>query len=109
MKDAGFQYYIITRSGLKINRVFIVTHGPDEENPFLPVEITDRAKALYSWVNDHIWNLNRIGKQAEEVAMEPGPQCTEPYECWYIHYCRGCGGGQQMSLLDDLPPDLPDE
>ena len=39
--------------------------------------------------------------------MEPGPQCTEPYECWYIHYCRGCGGGQQLSLLDDLPP-VPD-
>jgi hypothetical protein len=104
IRDAGFQYYIITRSGLKINRIFIVTHGPDEENPFLPVEITEKAKALYSWVNDHIWNLNRIGKQAEEVAMEPGPQCTEPYECWYIHYCRGCGGGQQLSLLDDLPP-----
>ena len=88
VRDAAFQYYIITRSGLKISRIFIVTHGPDEENPFLPVEITKQAKDLYSWVNDHIWNLNRIGKQAEEVNVEPGPQCTEPYECWYYNYCH---------------------
>ena len=109
IRDAGFQYYISTRSGLKINRIFIVTHGPDEENPFLPVEITEKAKALYSWVNDHIWNLNRIGKQAEEVNVEPGPQCTEPYECWYYNYCHGCGGGQQLSLLDGLLPDPDNE
>ena len=41
--------------------------------------------------------------------MEPGPQCTEPYECWYYNYCHGCGGGQQLSLLDGLLPDPDNE
>ena len=84
IRDAGFQYYIISRCGLKIDRIFIVTHGPDEENPFVPVEITEQAKGFYRWINENIWELNRIQKQSDEVAVEPGNQCCTPYECWYI-------------------------
>ena len=89
IKDAAFQYYIITRSGTKIDRIYIVTHGPDEENPFVPNDITKQAKAYYTWINDHIWDLNRMQKQKEEIRIEPGPQCTDPYECWYYGYCHG--------------------
>ena len=89
IRDAGFQYYIITRSGLKINRVFIVIHGPDEANPFLPVEVTEQAKGYYAWVNENIWDLNRLQKQREEVPAETGPRCMDPYPCWYYDYCHG--------------------
>ena len=70
-------------------RIFLVIHGPDEENPFVPVEITEEAKGLAPWINEHIWDLNRMQKEREEIAAEPGEQCTCPYECWYIGYCRG--------------------
>ena len=96
VRDAGFQYYIISRSGLKINRIFIVTHGPDEENPFVPVEITKEAKAYYRWINNNIWGLNRMQKEPEEVQIEPGEHCTNPYECWYYDYCHGCNKDTQM-------------
>ena len=89
IKDAAFQYYILTRCGVKINHIYIVTHGPEEGNPFVPVEITGEAKALYSWINDNIWDLNRMQKEREEVRTEPGEQCTNPYECWYYGYCHG--------------------
>ena len=89
VKDAGFQYYIITRCKVKIGKVFIVLHGPDEDDPFLPVDVTREAKGYYKWVNDHIWDLNRRQKEAEEIMIEPGAQCTEPYECWYYGYCHG--------------------
>ena len=89
IRDAGFQYYIISRSGLRINRIFIVIHGPDEENPFVPVEVTEEARGLYGWINDHIWDLNRMQKGPEEIAAEPGEQCSKPYECWYYEYCHG--------------------
>ncbi|MBQ6383055.1 MAG: hypothetical protein IJJ42_05615 [Clostridia bacterium] len=89
IRDAGFQYYIITRSGLKINRIFIVIHGPDESDPFQPVDVTEQAKKYYTWVNENIWNLNRMQKQREEVPADPGPQCEEPYPCWYYDYCHG--------------------
>lgn len=88
VRDAGFQNYIITRCGLKIGRIFIVIHGPDEEHPFVPVEVTAEAKGYYRWINDHIWDLNRMQKEREEVRTEPGRQCTEPYECWYYGYCH---------------------
>ena len=89
VRDAAFQYYIISRSGLRIGRIFIVTHGPDEKNPFVPVEITKEAKGYFKWINDHIWNLNRLQKEREEIRTEPGEQCTRPYECWYYAYCHG--------------------
>ena len=89
IRDAGFQYYIVTRCGLKIGRVFIVIHGPDEEHPFLPVEVTEQVKPLTKWVNDHIWDLNRMQKQLEEPLCPLGPQCRDPYDCWYRAYCSG--------------------
>ncbi len=89
IRDAGFQNYIISRCGLKIGHIFIVTHGPDEENPFVPVEVTRQARGYYRWINDNIWELNRMQKQAEEVAAEPGEQCCDPYACWYYGYCHG--------------------
>ena len=89
VKDAGFQYYIMTRCKMKIGKVFIVIHGQDEENPFVPIDVTEEAKGYYKWINDHIWDLNRMQKQREEIVVEPGEQCTNPYECWYYGYCHG--------------------
>ena len=43
VKDAGFQYYIMARCKMKIGKVYIVIHGPDEENPFVPVDVTAEA------------------------------------------------------------------
>ena len=88
VRDAGFQYYIMSRCKLPIGKIFIVTHGPDEENPFVPNEVTAEAKGYAKWVNDHIWDLNRMQKQLEEFEIQPGEQCLNPYECWYYGYCH---------------------
>ena len=96
IKDAGFQHYIIARCGLNIGGIFIVTHGEDEENPFVINDVTEEAKGYASWVNENIWNLNKIQKQREEIDMPVGDQCTTPYECWYYHYCHD--DSEQMSL-----------
>ena len=102
VKDAGFQYYIMNRCGVRIERIFLVLHGPDEENPFLPVEITEEAKACAVWVNEHIWDLNRIRKQPEEVAAEPGEQCEHPYPCWYYGYCHGQHQPDRQLTLEEM-------
>ncbi|MBQ8161578.1 MAG: hypothetical protein IJ083_12650 [Clostridia bacterium] len=105
IRDAAFQNYIITRSGVKIDRIFIVIHGPDEENPFGPVDVTREAKGYYSWINENIWDLNRMQKEKEEVIVQPGDQCTEPYECWYYGYCHGgTEDRRDPDLLDGLFP-----
>ena len=89
VKDAGFQYYIMSRCKMPIGKIFIVTHGADEENPFVLNDVTAEAKGCAKWVNDHIWDLNRMQKKPEEVQIEPGEQCSNPYECWYYGYCHG--------------------
>lgn len=91
IRDAAFQYYIISRCSLKIGKVFIVLHGEDPEYPFSPVEVTKEVKGLYKWINEHIWDLNRLQKSQDELTVEPGDQCTEPYECWYYSYCHSAG------------------
>lgn len=88
VKDAGFQLYILHRCGLKIGHVYIVYHAENEEQPFAVEEITERASAYTSWVNAHIWNLNRLKKQPEEILQEMGEQCSDPYDCWYCEYCK---------------------
>ncbi len=88
IKDAGFQYYIMDRCRLRIGNVYIVTHGPDENNPFVINDVTEKAKKYATWVNDNIWDLNRMQKEPEEIDIAPGNQCTSPYECWYYGYCH---------------------
>ena len=88
IRDVGFQYYIVRRCKLSIGRIYIVTHGSEEENPFVLNDVTTEAKGYTNWVNDHIWNLNRMQKQAEEVKVEVGDQCFKPYRCWYYEYCH---------------------
>jgi hypothetical protein len=103
VRDAGFQYYIISRCGVRIGKIFIVTHGPEEDQPFVPVDVTEEAKGYAPWVNEHIWELNRMQKEREEVQAEPGEQCTHPYECWYYAYCHGQSApGPVQITMEDL-------
>ena len=88
VRDAGFQYYILNRCKLKIGKIYIVTHGQDEESPFVINDVTKQAKGYLKWIDDNLWDLNRMQKQREEVEVEPGEQCTSPYECWYYGYCH---------------------
>ena len=73
---------------MKIGKIYIVLHGDDPDNPFSPVDVTEEGKGLYKWNNDNIWDLNRMQKAQEELFIEPGEQCTAPYECWYYAYCH---------------------
>ena len=101
VKDAAFQWYIIGRCGVSIGKVFIVIHGPDEDDPFVPVEVTEKARPYIKWVADHIWDLNRQWKQKEELMTPPGPQCDEPYPCWYFDHCHGSGPSLMDFMADD--------
>ncbi len=67
----------MARCKVKIGKSYIVIHGPDEENPFVLVDVTTEAKGYYKWINDHIWDLNRMQKQADKIEMEPGKQCEK--------------------------------
>ena len=52
------------------------------------MDVTREAKGYEKWINDHIWHLNRMQKQPDEVVIAPSDQCCDPYECWYYGYCH---------------------
>ena len=80
---------------------FIVTHGPDEENPFVPNDVTEKAREYYDWINDNIWDLNRVAKSREEPDVPCGDQCSNPYECWYYGYCHGLVREPEQLTMED--------
>ncbi len=108
IRDAGFQYYILKRCKVPIGKIFIVIHGDNVENPFVPVEVTGEARACYKWINDHIWELNRGQKEREEPRVEPGEQCTKPYVCWYYGYCHACGADTETGFQESESPESSD-
>ena len=99
IRDAGFQYYIASRCGVRIGKIYIVIHGEGEEE-FKPVDVTSRAKGLYTWINEHIWDLNRRQKEPEEPVIEVGEQCSLPYECWYYGYCHGTANPSDSRMTE---------
>ena len=105
VRDAAFQYYIVSRCGVRIGRIWIVTHDPDEECPFVPVDVTEQAKGLFTWINDNIWDLNRMQKEPGEVMTAPGAQCSVPYECWYYDYCHGTRKENEQVGIDEIARD----
>ena len=88
IKDCGFQNYILSRCKITVGNIYVVTHGDNENNPYVINDVTSGAKELYNWVNDNIWNLNKMQKSPEEINVTTGDQCCNPYECWYYGYCH---------------------
>lgn len=88
IKDCGFQNYILSRCEITVGNIYVVTHGDNENNPYVINDVTSGAKELYNWVNDNIWNLNKMQKSPEEINVTTGDQCCNPYECWYYGYCH---------------------
>lgn len=87
-KDLAFQRYILKKCGVKIIKAAVVTHGADENNPYIINDCTSIAAQYERLINDNIWRLGKIKKQAEEIQQEPGEQCSKPYQCWYWGYCH---------------------
>ena len=85
IKDAGYQAYLIRKIGLELDKVFIIYHA---EEPCEIKEVTEQANNCALWVSENIDRLGAIKAQKEEFCCETGIQCAEPYECWYIDYCR---------------------
>ena len=85
IKDAGYQAYLIRKIGLRLDKVFIIYHG---EEPYEIQEVTDQANDCAVWVSENINRLNAVMEQREEVYCEIGIHCSDPYECWYIGFCR---------------------
>ncbi len=87
VKDVAFQRYVVTKCGLPVRSCFVVLPGNGEE--YRVEDVTPQARQLYRWVDENIWRLGKVKFSKEEVFVQVGPQCEEPYRCWYYDYCHG--------------------
>ena len=83
--DAAFQYYVVSQS-VKINKVYIVTHG--ENDTFVPHDVTKLVAATQIVLPALIREINADC----DTTIEPNHPCNEhcetPYRWWYWNYCH---------------------
>ena len=89
IKDAAFQAYIVSKSGINLSRICIIYHG-EGDNLFACKDVTTNVIDYFRWVEENLEHLNCVATQAEEVKCTMGKHCTQPYDCWYYEYCRSC-------------------
>lgn len=95
IKDIGYQDYILYKCGIEVKKSFIILNSGNEEEPFKIVEVTARAKEFARKnVFENLRKFNSIIKSKEEVMVEMGEQCDNPYECSYKDYCLKLGNNK---------------
>ena len=90
IKDAGFQYYIISRCGVSIGRIYIVIHGDDEDDPFVPVDVTDKAKGypnVKSFRYRGVKNIVPVPNRPQRTGGDLGTERLK-MQCLYLTSCN---------------------
>lgn len=116
--DIGFQYYLYTGAGLKINKCYLmcidntyVRKGEIEPGKLLKkIDVTDAIKTTYSkTVEANVAEM--LDAIAAETFIEPGlgPYCNKPYQCPLLEKCRSFLPERNVFFLyrnNKLPLDL---
>ena len=83
--DASFQYYIASKS-VKIDKVFIVTHG--ENDTFETMNVNRLVLGTQKGISTLIDHVKAAIKSSKEPTIQCGKDCEEPYRCPYWDYCH---------------------
>jgi len=83
--DAAFQYYVVSQS-VKVNKVYIVTHGANDT--FVPHDVTELIAATQIVLPALIREINAACDTTIEPNRPCNKHCETPYRCWYWNYCH---------------------
>lgn len=94
--DAAFQYYVITRTGLALADIFLVhinnqyiRHGEiDVKQLFAKEPLTSIILPMLETIPGQLQSLNTMLNAGFMPVMDMGGQCTSPYPCDFIEFCR---------------------
>jgi len=104
--DCAVQAWVLEKAGMTlsgvylchINNGFVYAGDGDYSDLFhyepLTAEITPLKREVPKWVRRY----KRLLDDAEPC-IDMGPQCTDPYECPFIEYCRGEESGYPLRYL----------
>ncbi len=94
--DIGFQYYLYTCAGLKIDKCYLmcvdssyVRHGDIDPCKLLKkIDVTKEVKSKYNkTIEDNIAEMVKAIKAKTYFEPGIGPHCHEPYECPLVEKC----------------------
>lgn len=88
-RDVALQHYVVSHaiadSGLMLNEFSVVYN--DGSDGFLTLDLMDESRAEHPTIAANIERFKDV-LQDFEPQVEPGDQCTTPYECPYRHLCQ---------------------
>ena len=95
IKDASYQYYVLTKLGLKVKKCSIVYLNRnytrkgdlDLEKLFIKQDITEIVESLTGEVEENIKDINKYMEQTAEPNDDIGEYCFTPYSCPFFKYC----------------------
>ena len=94
VNDASYQYYVLTKLGLKVTKVCLVHINSnyvrigdlDLDELFIKQDITKEVKDLQETVEKNIKEINEYVEEKEKVE-EISENCFKPYPCSFFKYC----------------------
>ena len=94
INDASYQYYVLTKLGLKVTKVCLVHINSDYvrigdldlDELFIKEDITKEIKELQETVEKNIKEINEYVEQKEQP-KEIDENCFKPYPCLFFKYC----------------------
>ena len=93
--DAGYQYYVLNKSGYEVKKVSLVTidntyvrMGELElDKLFAVTDVTEEVLSKQAEISEYIDMLREYMKQADEPQHDIGAHCFSPYGCGFFDYC----------------------
>lgn len=123
--DVAYQYYVITRSGLHLDDVYLVhinnqyvRHGEiDVQQLFTKACMTPTILPMQEQIRGNLTSIQKMLAAGVVPDIEMGYQCTHPYNCDFMEFCRGCSqtepevtnqqpASRNQAALDDFMDDL---
>lgn len=95
IEDVAFQYFVISRSGVKLSGVSLVcidsrwtyTREGDYRGLLKQHDLTEQARALQDDVEIWLAEAHQIAGKRKEPDIAMGNHCNSPYECEFKAYC----------------------
>ncbi len=89
--DVAVQFHVVRSSGLQVKRADLMHLNsactfPDLSDLFTRSDVTEEAEAILPGVPAEIRRLKRAMAGAIPD-IEPGPHCTDPYDCPFMDRC----------------------
>lgn len=93
--DASYQRYVLEKCGINVNKVFIVLLARDYcrgktlelDKYFVLCDVTARTKAMQSWVEDKLLEIESVLNSSSEPVSKITTNCRH---CDYYGFCSKC-------------------